>query len=142
MNDFQKSQFEFQVGDGLWSTCGACFYGFVTAVGHDDNNTPTIDIEITDPQDLIGIEGCGNNPEWPDYMGLTELVVPEGVKLSLKNVQYKIDDFDEEYVGRRDGFQDKLVDTGYRVECLTPGDGCYRCIKHFWIKRPVAVPQS
>ena len=101
-----------QVGHKLWSSCAGDDYGTVVAVGHDENNTPTIDIELKSASDAFWVEG--ETEEWP-APSLTQIELPPNVKVTLRHVHYKI--VDEE-----------------RIVCNTPGNGCYRCTKLFWLQ--------
>lgn len=101
-------------GQYLWASCAGDNYGRVIAVGVDGNGAPTIDIELKSVGDLISSE---DDDEWPNP-DLTQAEVPEGVKVILRNVQW------------RAGFVSDGIST---IHCRTPGNGCYRCTKFFWL---------
>lgn len=108
-------------GQWLYATCSAEFYGEIVAVGADANGQPTIDIRIEHPDDLIDCESVELDEEpgpgqWRNP--LTTLELPQGVKPVLRHVLWRA-------TGISGGHQ--------TVDCNTPGDGCYRCIKHFWV---------
>lgn len=120
-----------KVGDALYSSCKGDYYGEVIGVGFDGNNIPTIDIGVFDAGDLIAI---GNTADegWPDYHGLMELELPEGVLPILRNVQYKLSEHRSGLEGMLNG---TYTSTGIYVTCLTPGNGCFRCTKFFSVYR-------
>jgi len=129
---------EIKTGDMLYSTCAGEFYGEIIGIGKDANDVPTIDICVNDANDLI-VKDTGDDDdgpeeakEWPDFHGLTTLELPEGVKAILRHVQYKLrGSFDVDGSYEHEGHRA----TGLTIECLTPGDGCYRCNSYFWIYR-------
>lgn len=105
-----------EVGMWLYSSCSAEFYGEIIRVGTDGNGLPVIDIRVERASDIIdmnetrsaGVENWG-------YC-LTEIELPEGVKIVLRNVLWK------------------PAGAGH-VVCNTPGDLCYRCTKFFSLAR-------
>lgn len=134
----QRKPCPFQVGDMLYASCAGAFYGEVVGIGEDANGIPTVDLKVFDSQDLIDFPWAEDENEpgnisksWPDFHGLTRLELPEGVTPILRDVQWKrIHDQDSS------GYQcDGHVDTGTTVECVTPGNGCYRCTKYFSVYR-------
>lgn len=105
------------IGDWLYASCSAEFYGEIVDVGEDYNGQSTIAIRIEHPNDLIGCESVdmGETPlpgQWENPM--TTLELPEGAKAVLRHVQWR---------GMRQ-YEDL-------IECNTPGSGCYRCTKLF-----------
>lgn len=100
-----------RIGQHLWSSCAGENYGTIIAVGKDDNNTPIIDIEVADINNLVWIETETN--EWPEPV-LSHVELQPTTKIILRNLQYKIIN---EY-----------------IICNTPGNGCYRCTKLFTLK--------
>ena len=96
------------VGQWLMASCSAQSYGRILAVRKDANGLDTIDIEVSDPNDLI--IKIDQDPGF-EQGSLTTLEVPDGVKLILRGVQYLMN--------------------GDRITCNTPGDGCFRCVKFF-----------
>jgi hypothetical protein len=120
-----------EVGDKLFASCSAAFYGEVVGVGHDANKIRTIDIKVFEYQELIV---QSESSEFPDFHGLTRLELPEGVYPILRHVQYKM--------GKRPEADPRLdrddyKHTGQSIQCHTPGDGCFRCQKLFSIYRKV-----
>lgn len=101
-----------KVGQYLYATCSAEDYGRILSVGVDDNGVPTIDIEVFHPNDLIS---CDDEDDGFNSNGLESLEVPEGVKLILRNLQWK---------DKGDGF----------IRCNTPANHCYRCTKLFILR--------
>lgn len=101
-----------KVGQWLHASCSDEYYGQIVAVGTDENDTPTIDIRLEDPDDLAGVDG--EREGW--QMSLTTIEVPEGVKLILRNVQWKATD---------------SANGAEKIVCNTPGRGCYRCTSLF-----------
>ena len=110
-----------RVGQRLWSTCAGWYYGEIISVGKDENGQPTIDIRVEHPDDIIWCGaaemGAALGPDdWENP--LTTLELPEGVKPILRDVLWRA----------------KGVYGGHEtIECNTPGNGCYRCTKFFWI---------
>jgi len=102
-----------KIGQWLYASCSAEDYGQIVAVGEDDNGVPTIDIRLSNPQDLVT---CEDETEWADP--LTTLEVPPGVALVLRHVQWR--------PGSGDG-----VDGATFIVCNTPGSECFRCTKLF-----------
>ena len=104
-----------KVGHYLYATCAGADYGRVQRVGRDENDCPVVDIELFE---LDAIAGAGDSrDDEGDAFGnhpLTSLrVLPPDAKVILVDVQYK--------------------ETPHGIECNTPGDGCYRCEKSFWL---------
>jgi hypothetical protein len=104
-----------KIGQYLFASCSASDYGRIVAVGRDENGADTIDILVTDPQDLID---CEHDPDTPRgwIAPLTTVEFPPG-DVVLRGVQWRTD---------------TSID-GYIV-CNTPGDGCFRCTKLFELR--------
>lgn len=116
----------FEIGDRLYASCSAEFYGEIIGIGHNNDLTiPVIDIIVNDPDDLVAL---GWDSEFPD--GYVRLELPEGVKPILRGLRWKISSSDA-YMFEKDGY----VATGNLVVCNTPGNGCYRCTKLFSVMR-------
>ena len=120
-----RSEFIPSVGQWLYATCSAEFYGEIVAVGHDANGQPTVDIRLEHPDDIIDCESVelgetAGPDEWENP--LTRLDVPEGVKLILRDVLW-----------RARGVNGSRGDERETLECNTPGNNCYRCTKYFWV---------
>lgn len=115
-----------RVGQWLFASCSAKYYGEVLAVGEDSNGTPTIDVRVEHPLDLVWFGG-DTDDNWTPEMGgfgfhvLSRLEIPDGVKLVLRDLQYQ--DLGDEF-----------------IEVYTPGDGCYRCTKMFALHNAKRVP--
>lgn len=111
-----------RVGQWLYATCSAQNYGQIIGVGADSNGQPTIDIRVEDPNDLIDCPSCDDVFEEPNpdefCNPLTTLEVPADVKLILRKVLWK----------SRGKTLDRDCDL---IECNTPTEGCYRCVKLF-----------
>jgi hypothetical protein len=115
-----------EVGQYLYASCSDSDYGQIVAVGEDANGAPTIDIRLSDPQDLVTCDGNGVNG-WSDPLTTLEivgdLVVETWVKpviqcaLILRNVQWRPGE-------GSDGF----------IICNTPGSECFRCTKLFQLR--------
>lgn len=103
---------ELEVGLYLYASCSAEEYGRVVAIGKDGNGVPSIDIEVLHPNDLID---CNDDEASGSKNPQTWLDVSPGATLILREVHYKHD--------------------GNRIVCNTPGNGCYRCTKLFWLRR-------
>jgi len=110
-----------EAGDYLYASCAGCNYGQILRVGNDANGIPTIDIEIYCPNDLIWFEDSEfQNP-------LTHLVLPNGTKVILRDVQWKP-------AGGYEGW-DEAKTWVTLISCFTPGNGCYRCTKLFSLSK-------
>lgn len=109
-----------RVGQYLYASCSAEDYGKIIAIGKDGNGVNCIDIEVYNPDDLLSF-----NDENESSPALTHIELPKGVRIILRNVQYKNQNWD----------------WAYGIECNTPGNNCYRCTKSFIVKdepvRPV-----
>lgn len=116
-----------KVGQWLYSTCSASDYGEVVAVYQDANGQEVIDVRVFDPQDLLQCpDNAGRDSHHRDRRSLdfelpwlVELVLPPGEVL-LKAVPWM--------PGRR------TEDGKSTIVCATPGNGCYRCHKLFWLE--------
>jgi len=95
------------VGQWLFSSCSAEYYGKILAVGKDANGADVIDIRMSNPNNLVSTE---------DDAALTRIDLPTGVDVILRDVLWKS--------GGEDG----------SIVCDTPGSGCYRCTKLFWLR--------
>lgn len=102
------------IGKYLYASCSAEEYGRIVGMGKDGNGFPTIDIEIFHPNDLIDCHEDGDIPG--SEHGLTWLDVPQGTKLILRDVLYRM--------STTPGYPDNII-------CNTPGNGCFRCTKLF-----------
>ncbi len=98
-------------GQYLYSTCNAADYGQIMRVGKDANGIDVIDILIRDPDDLI--VQCEEDPDFPEFHGLTSIRLSDGATITLVDVQWRV--------------------MGDIIVCRTPGDGCFRCIECFWL---------
>ena len=107
-----------EVGHWLYASCSASDYGQIVAVGEDDNGAPTIDIRLSDPQDLVTCDENGTNG-WSDALTTLEIAgkMVLDVSLILRNVQWRPGTGD-------DGF----------IICNTPGSDCFRCTKLFQLR--------
>ena len=105
-----------EVGHWLYASCSASDYGQIVAVGEDDNGAPTIDIRLSDPQDLVTCDGNGTNG-WSEPLTTLEVAGD----LILRNVQWRPGPGD-------DGF----------IICNTPGSECFRCTKLFQLQNKPA----
>ena len=115
-----------EVGKWLYASCSASDYGQIVAVGEDDNGTPTIDIRLSDPQDLVTCDENGTNG-WSDALTTLEIAgkMVLDVSLILRNVQWRPGTGD-------DGF----------IICNTPGSECFRCTKLFQLRTEKAPEPS
>lgn len=114
-----------KVGHYLYATCAGADYGRVLRVGRDANGCPVVDIEVYELDAIAGANESGMDGE-PGSFGFSALtslrVLPSDAKVILVDVQYK--------------------PTERGIECNTPGDGCHRCEKCFWLKdEPAALTQ-
>lgn len=101
------------VGQYLYSTCAGEDYGQIIGVGLDDNGTPVIDILLSNVNDIAWTEDEDEDFPNPD---LHSVELPKETPVKLKNVQY-----------RMAAEQNIII-------CRTPGNGCYRCTKMFWLQ--------
>ncbi len=121
MREDAKHDFVPRAGQWLWSTCAGWYYGEIIAVGADSNGQPTVDIRVEHPEDIVSFESVelgeiAGPDDWENP--LTTLELPEGVKPVLRQVLWK--------PRGHNGECETIV-------CNTPGDGCYRCLKYFWV---------
>ena len=118
-----------EVGHWLYASCSASDYGQIVAVGEDDNGHPTIDIRLSDPQDLVTCDENGTNG-WSDSLTTLEIAgkMVLDVRLILRNVQWRPG-------GDNDG-------SGSYIICNTPGSECFRCTKLFQLRNEPAKPAA
>ena len=109
-----------EVGHWLYASCSASDYGQIVAVGEDDNGAPTIDIRLSDPQDLVTCDGNGTNG-WSEPLTTLEVAGD----LILRNVQWCPGTGDDGY-----------------IICNTPGSECFRCTKLFQLRTEKAPEPS
>lgn len=107
-----------EVGLYLFSSCAGEDYGQIVGVGKDENQTPTIDIELTCVGDIAWTEEEDSDFPHPD---LQEVDLPKGTKVILRKVQYRM--------------LDPWSDGTQLINCRRPGNGCYRCTKMFALHR-------
>ena len=110
-----------KVGQWLHASCSDEDYGQIVAVGEDDNGIQTIDIRISNPQDLVTCD----DKEWEDP--LTTLEVSPGATLILRHVQWHPGS------GEPESGEPESGKGGY-VICNTPGSECFRCTKLFQLR--------
>lgn len=103
-----------KVGQYLWASCSAEDYGKIIAVGKDANDYDVIDIEVFNANDLIDCEE--NDSRFQN--SITRLELPPNTTAILRDLQWL-------YLDEVDGVT--------RIVCNTPGNGCYRCTKLFWL---------
>lgn len=94
----------------LHSSCSAMDYGQIIAVGNDENGVDTIDILVRDVQDLIDCDD-----EFAATSPLTRIELPLG-QVILRDVQVQ------------------RTDRPDIIVCNTPGNGCFRCTKMFFVR--------
>jgi hypothetical protein len=110
-----------KIGQWLYASCSDADYGQIVAVGQDDNGVATIDILVSDPQDIISCEHNEKDSDgWIDP--LTTLELPEGTRVILRHVQWRPGSGEDNF-----------------IVCNTPGDGCFRCTKLFQLRGAPAV---
>jgi len=136
-----KEQEILKIGDVLHASCSDEFYGEIIRIGEDENKQPVIDIIVNNANDLIDIDEDSQFPE--SQYALTNIELPEGVKIILRDLQYKLSPMDYEF--ERDSDESNQVSylapvhtyksIGYSIVCRTPGNNCYRCTKLFSVMR-------
>jgi hypothetical protein len=99
-----------KVGQYLYASCSAEDYGRILAVGDDGNGTPTIDIELCHPGDAFSCDD--DDTDFPNPV-LTEVELQPAAKVILRKLQWR--------------------QLGECIVCNTPGNGCFRCTKCFWL---------
>lgn len=105
-----------KIGQYLYSTCSAEDYGKVLAIGVDGNGANVISIELNHAADITWCEDDSEEFPSPD---LSRIEVLAEIKLILIDIQYR--EFNNEH-------EDSVI------ICRTPGNGCFRCTKMFWLK--------
>jgi hypothetical protein len=98
-----------KVGQYLYSTCSASDYGYIVGRGKGEDGSDTIDILVTDPNDLLDDDLLESG---------VSLSALEG-SITLHSIKYTIE---ADPWGQEDG-------PGFWVQCETPGEGCFRCRK-------------
>jgi len=114
-----------KIGDYLHASCSGEDYGRVIAVGKDGNGTPTIDIEVFTPDDMMSF-GENNGTDFSNPV-LTRVEIPAGVKVILRDLQWR----------QTKGYEGWDADKTWvsLIICNTPGNQCFRCTKLFSLRR-------
>lgn len=100
-----------QVGDWLYASCSAEWWGPIVSVGRDANGADTIDFDVSDLDEFVHF---GDLDKAKPPLSTIEIDASGPVRVVFRQVQYKLID---EYPGM--------------LECNTPRGGCYRCCKLF-----------
>ena len=99
----------------LYSSCRGENWGKIIAVHPDDNGTPCMDVELLDGQDCLTTTD-DDSADFPNS-NLMQLDIPEGTRLVLRDMQYRLRGCD-------------------CILVRSPGDGCFRCDKLLLLKEP------
>jgi hypothetical protein len=122
-----------KVGQYLYASCSATDYGRILAVGQDENGQNVLDILVYDMSDLLE---CPPNAGWDRHhrdtpISLIEFPLPWLVKLEvpagdviLRRVPWRPAE-----VPHPQAFMGEEP----RIVCATPGNGCFRCTKLFFL---------
>lgn len=102
-----------KIGQYLYASCAGEDYGRILIVGKDANDQDVLDVELYDPQNLVLLN---DDSEFPEAHGLTSIELPEGTVVIIRGLLWKWADEKEDM-----------------ILCHTPGNGCYRCTKLFFL---------